>query len=194
MTVVAIVLVLAIGGALVVGQLAADRRRPRANPADEAASAAEPQPQASEVPAAGTDRVVAEKAGPARPGRVPKTALRRVLMVLAGVVFVAFVMAVLLVPKFDTNDMTYVATMRADLRALEDSQEGFFADSVRYARSIAELGFVASAGNTVRIVEASESGWSAVARSAGTSRTCGMFVGKAKPAVRGQAEAVPACE
>ncbi len=194
MTVLAIALVLAIGGALVLGQLAADRRRPRANAPAEVDSAAETRRRASEAPAAGADPVITEGAGPVEPGGARKPAVRRRLVLLAGVLFVAFVLAVFLVPKFDTNDMTYVATMRADLRALEDSEEGFFADSVRYAGSIAELGFVASAGDSVTIVEASESGWSAVARSAGTSRTCGMFVGRAKPAVRGQAEAVPACE
>ncbi len=194
MSVLAVALLLAAGGVLVAAQLMADKRRPRANAPAEAASAAETQHQASAAPAAGADRVVAEGAGPATPGRAPKPAVRRQLVFLAGVLFVAFVLAVLLVPRFDTNDMTSVATMRADLRALEDSQEGFFADSVRYAGSIAELGYVTAAGDSITIVEASESGWSAVARSTGTSKTCGIFVGKAKPALRGQVEAVPACE
>jgi hypothetical protein len=61
----------------------------------------------------------------------------------------------------------YYTTMKADLRNMVTAQELFFADSARYARSREELSasrYQASTGDSVWIVQAGDSAFSAVAQ------------------------------
>jgi len=94
----------------------------------------------------------------------------------------------------NTKEKAYVAAMKADLRNLVTAEEAYFKDNVTYASSTANLYYVTSSGNSVRIVEASGTGWSATATSMATGETCAIYVGSASPPQRGRSvEAQPYC-
>jgi hypothetical protein len=109
--------------------------------------------------------------------------------------------------------IAYLMAMKSDLRNLATAQDSYFADHVTYAGALADLQDTAagrtryepSAGNVVRILQASATGFSAIVRrdpradsllvdgEQGTTKTCGIFVGAATPPVPGQKEGEPKC-
>lgn len=68
-------------------------------------------------------------------------------------------------------------TLRADLRMLAGAQEEFMDDNGYYAARTPDLGFTASAGVRLSIIQGDRNGWSAVAASNATDDECGMYVG-----------------
>lgn len=75
------------------------------------------------------------------------------------------------------GDEDVQATLRADLRMLADAQEEFEADNGYYAARTSDLGFTASAGVRLDIIQGDRNGWSAVAASTATDDECGMYAG-----------------
>lgn len=75
------------------------------------------------------------------------------------------------------GDEEVQATLRSDLRMLADDQEEFRADNGYYAARVSDLGFTASAGVRLSIIQGDRNGWSAVAASTATDDECGMYTG-----------------
>jgi type IV pilus assembly protein PilA len=117
------------------------------------------------------------------------------LIELLIVVVIIGILAAIAIPKFaNTKEKAYVASMRSDLRNLATAEEGYLADYVTYAGTLANLNYMNSPGNTITITAASGSGWSATAKNNATSETCGIFVGSGPPPITGQPEGGVKCQ
>ncbi|HSM09758.1 MAG TPA: hypothetical protein VLA33_12195 [Gemmatimonadota bacterium] len=75
------------------------------------------------------------------------------------------------------GDEEVQATLRADLRMLADAQEDFRADNGYYAARTSDLGFTATTGVRLSIIQGDRNGWSAVAASTTTDDECAMYAG-----------------
>lgn len=75
------------------------------------------------------------------------------------------------------GDEDVQATLRSDLRMLAGAQEEFRADNGYYAARRSDLGFSASAGVRVDVIQGDRNGWSAVAASTATDDECAMYAG-----------------
>src|SRR5256885_3085597 len=99
------------------------------------------------------------------------------LIELLIVVVIIGILAAIAIPKFaSTKEKAYIASMKADLRNLVTAEESYFADNVTYTATIANLAYSQSAGNTVTLVAATGTGWSATAKNHRTTETCGIHV------------------
>src|SRR5690348_17832154 len=97
------------------------------------------------------------------------------LIELLIVVVIIGILAAIAIPKFaNTKAKAYVASMKSDLRNVVTAQEGFFADSVRYADGVNvtnngtcaanKLNFCPTIGNTVVVAAPAPGGaWNATA-------------------------------
>lgn len=68
-----------------------------------------------------------------------------------------------------------LATLRSDLGSLAAAQEAYEADHGHYAARTADLGFTASSGVRVSIIQGDRNGWSATATSGDAE--CAVYVG-----------------
>jgi len=75
------------------------------------------------------------------------------------------------------GDEQVQATLRSDLRVLAGAQEEFMSENGYYAARSSDLGFTASSGVRLSIIQGDRNGWSAVAASTATDDECGMYVG-----------------
>jgi type IV pilus assembly protein PilA len=123
------------------------------------------------------------------------------LIELLIVVVIIGILAAVAIPKFsNTKQRASRSAGIADMRNLATAQEGFRADSNRYA-GIADTGsapgkmnFTPSNGNTSLVLSAGPVGWwGSVAIPGGQS--CGMYLNTARPGVipAGTPEGVPVC-
>src|SRR5215813_8068831 len=84
------------------------------------------------------------------------------LIELLIVVVIIGILAAIAIPKFQaTKGKAFYATMRADLRNLATSEEGYFYDHAGYSMFLDSVQLKPTVGNTVTIVEATATGWSA---------------------------------
>ena len=117
------------------------------------------------------------------------------LIELLIVVVIIGILAAIAIPKFaNTKAKAYVASEKADLRNLVTAQEAYFSDNVTYATTTANLSYNVSAGNTITMVSANGTGWSATSANNATTITCGIFVGSATPPITGESEGAPTCK
>lgn len=72
---------------------------------------------------------------------------------------------------------TVLTVLRSDLRMLAGAQEEYRTDNGYYAARATDLGFTASPGVRVSIIQGDRSGWSAVAASTSTDDECAMYAG-----------------
>jgi prepilin-type N-terminal cleavage/methylation domain-containing protein len=111
------------------------------------------------------------------------------LIELLIVVVIIGILAAIAIPKFaNTKEKAYLASMKADLRNLATTQEGYFADNQVYTTDVGKnnntgtssiQGFVPSAGVTVNATATGGTGWSATAAHTATTKTCAIFIGVA---------------
>jgi prepilin-type N-terminal cleavage/methylation domain-containing protein len=107
------------------------------------------------------------------------------LIELLIVVVIIGILAAIAIPKFaTTKGQAYLSLMKADLRNLATAQEAYSGDAGTYyggAVPAAGLVYNPSAGVTISIVVATQSGWSATATNPLTPRTCAIYFGSAPP-------------
>ncbi|HET7602672.1 MAG TPA: prepilin-type N-terminal cleavage/methylation domain-containing protein [Gemmatimonadales bacterium] len=121
------------------------------------------------------------------------------LIELLIVVVIIGLLAAIAIPKFAaTKTQARLAEMRSDLHNLATAQEAYTSDyNAYYAGAVpnAALLYSPSQGITITIAEGTASGWSAVASSTYTTRTCAVFMGNAAPVapatIEGQIECSP---
>jgi len=70
-----------------------------------------------------------------------------------------------------------LTTLQSDLRMLAGAQEEFMSDNGYYAGRTSDLGFAASPGVRLNIIQGDRNGWSAVAASTSTDDECAMYAG-----------------
>ncbi len=111
------------------------------------------------------------------------------------VVVIIGILAAIATPKFaNTKEKAYVASMKADLRNLVGSEEGYLVDFQTYTTK-AGLGtqYQESPGITVTVQGVTASGWAATAWHTGTTMTCAIFYGNVTPLAPAALEGTPAC-
>ncbi|MCC7053334.1 MAG: prepilin-type N-terminal cleavage/methylation domain-containing protein [Gemmatimonadaceae bacterium] len=109
------------------------------------------------------------------------------LIELLIVVVIIGILAAVAIPKFsNTKQRASRSAGLADMRNLATSQEGFYADSNRYAAigdtgsAAGKMNFTPSNGNTALTLVATTTGWSGVVNIPG-SQKCGIYHGSAAP-------------
>ncbi|HET8650661.1 MAG TPA: prepilin-type N-terminal cleavage/methylation domain-containing protein [Gemmatimonadales bacterium] len=119
------------------------------------------------------------------------------LIELLIVVVIIGILTSIAIPKFAaTKVQARMAQMRGDLRNLATAQEAYASDNnVYYSGAIpnSALVYSPSSGISITIQEGTVSGWSAVASSTETTRTCAIFVGNAAPVAPATIEGHIAC-
>jgi type II secretion system protein G len=116
------------------------------------------------------------------------------LIELLIVVVIIGILAAIAIPKFAaTKEKAYIASMKSDLKNLVTAEEAYFADSLAYTSTVANLSFNTTAGNTPPTITLAGAGWSATIGSSNTTVTCAVFVNTtaAAPATE---EGAPACQ
>ncbi|HEY2825699.1 MAG TPA: prepilin-type N-terminal cleavage/methylation domain-containing protein [Gemmatimonadales bacterium] len=121
------------------------------------------------------------------------------LIELLIVVVIIGILAAIAIPKFAaTRQKALIAAMKADLRNLITSEEGYLADYQSYYGGPVPSGllsFEPSTGVTVVLSNVSASGWSAVATHTGVpGKSCSVYYGSTGVAIApATVEGVVAC-
>jgi prepilin-type N-terminal cleavage/methylation domain-containing protein len=116
------------------------------------------------------------------------------LIELLVVVVVIGVLASIVAPRFAAaKGKSYAAAAASDLHSLALAQENHFAGTQTYTTSLETLRTVVSPGVTIRVVEATGSGWSATATHSSGAVTCAIYLGDATPVRPATSEGATAC-
>jgi prepilin-type N-terminal cleavage/methylation domain-containing protein len=118
------------------------------------------------------------------------------LIELLIVVVIIGILAAIAIPKFAaTKGKAYFAGMQSDLHNLTTAQESYFYDHSRYTNQLDSLHYGMSHGDSVVVVEATVSGWSATAtNSEAYPHFCALFMGSATALAPATAAGVVACQ
>ncbi len=115
----------------------------------------------------------------------PSTKKGFTLIELLIVVVIIGILAAVAIPKFSSTKQRAARSAGvADMRNLATSQEGYYADSNRYAaigdtgNAPGRMNFSLSQGNTALTMVATSTGWSAIMNIQGGER-CGIYHGSA---------------
>jgi type IV pilus assembly protein PilA len=128
----------------------------------------------------------------------PVRSLRRTgftLIELLIVVVIIGILAAIAIPKFQaTKGKAYYAGMRSDLRNLATSEEGYFYDHANYSTFLDSVQLTPTNGNTITILEATPTGWSATSQNAQSyPHFCALYLGSAAPVAPATGQGVVAC-
>ena len=118
------------------------------------------------------------------------------LIELLIVVVIIGILAAIAIPKFgSTKAKAYFAGMESDLHNLTTAEESYFYDHAKYTAALDSLSYNMSHGDTVVVVAASVSGWSAtVANPASYPHFCALFMGSATAVAPATSAGVVACQ
>jgi type IV pilus assembly protein PilA len=118
------------------------------------------------------------------------------LIELLIVVVIIGILAAIAVPKFQaTKGKAYFAGMRSDLHNLTTAEEAYFYDHSAYSSSLDSVSFKPSKGDSVIIVEATASGWSATSQNPQSyPHFCALFLGSAAALAPATDAGVVACQ
>ena len=118
------------------------------------------------------------------------------LIELLIVVVIIGILAAIAIPKFaNTKEKAYVAQMKSDLRNLVNAEEAFFADSVHYTPSVANLSYRQSTGVGTPAIEVGTGYWTAtVTHSQLTGKSCEIAVNTANTLAAGAGDGEPVCD
>jgi prepilin-type N-terminal cleavage/methylation domain-containing protein len=118
------------------------------------------------------------------------------LIELLIVVVIIGILAAIAVPKFSaTKGKAHFAAMKSDLRNLATAQEGYFYDHAAYSSDLDTLNFRGSKGDSIVIVQATVSGWSATSKNTESyPHLCAMYMGSAAPLPPATEVGVVACQ
>jgi prepilin-type N-terminal cleavage/methylation domain-containing protein len=118
------------------------------------------------------------------------------LIELLIVVVIIGILAAIAVPKFQaTKGKAYFAGMRSDLHNLTTAQEAYFYDHSAYTSTMDSLPFKPTKGDSVTIVEATASGWSATSQNPQSyPHFCALYLGTATAVAPATEPGVVACQ
>jgi prepilin-type N-terminal cleavage/methylation domain-containing protein len=118
------------------------------------------------------------------------------LIELLIVVVIIGILAAIAIPKFAaTKGKAHFAAMKSDLHNLTTAQESFFYDHARYTTGLDSAQFTGSHGDSLVIIEASATGWSATsANPESYPHFCALFIGTAAAVTPATAAGVVACQ
>lgn len=126
------------------------------------------------------------------------TAYRRgfTLIELLIVVVIIGILAAIAIPKFqNTKGKANAASLKSDLRNLATAQEAYFYDNSTYATDVSLLSYSNSPGVVLSIIDATASGWSAMAtHPASFPLTCALFQGNVAAATPATVEGLIGCQ
>ena len=117
------------------------------------------------------------------------------LVELLVVVVVIGILAAIAIPKFAaTKGKANFAGMRSDLHNLTTAQESFFYDHSGYTTRLDSLKYSTSPGDSVTVMEATSTGWSATATNPDSyPHFCALFMGSAAAVSPATTQGVVAC-
>ena len=117
------------------------------------------------------------------------------LIELLIVVVIIGILAAIAIPKFsNTKEKAYVAQMKSDLHNLVSAEEAFFADSVHYTPTMAQLNYRQSTGVGTPTIAVGAGFWSAtITHTALPGKTCQIAVNTANTLVATAGEGEPVC-
>ena len=118
------------------------------------------------------------------------------LIELLVVVVIIGILAAIAIPKFGSaRAKAYFAGMESDLHNLTTAEESFFYDHAGYTARLDSLSYNMSHGDSIAVIEASLSGWSATAsNSQSNPHFCALFIGSASAVAPATAAGVVACQ
>jgi prepilin-type N-terminal cleavage/methylation domain-containing protein len=118
------------------------------------------------------------------------------LIELLIVVVIIGILAAIAIPKYQaTKGKAYFAGMRSDLHNLTTAQEAYFYDHSAYTNTMDSLPFKPTKGDSVTIVEATASGWSATSQNPQSyPHFCALFLGTATAVAPATEPGVVACQ
>jgi prepilin-type N-terminal cleavage/methylation domain-containing protein len=118
------------------------------------------------------------------------------LIELLVVVVIIGILAAIAIPKFAaTKGKANFAAMKSDLHNLTTAEESYFYDHSQYSLSLSALSFLGSHGDSLVIVEATATGWSATVTNPDSyPHFCAMFIGTAAALPPATAAGVVACQ
>ena len=119
------------------------------------------------------------------------------LIELMLVVVIVGLLAAIAMPRLSrVRERTYITVMRSDLRNFVNAEESYFYDFAVYTADPARVvprGFTMSADVSLRVNEATSTGWSATTSHAATPVQCYIFLGSAAPLGSASKEGVLDC-
>ena len=118
------------------------------------------------------------------------------LIELLIVVVIIGILAAIAIPKFaNTKEKAYVAQMKSDLRNLVNAEEAFFADSVHYTATMAQLNYRQSTGVGTPTIAVGAGFWSAtITHTALAGRSCQIAVNTGNTLVPTAGDGEPVCK
>jgi prepilin-type N-terminal cleavage/methylation domain-containing protein len=118
------------------------------------------------------------------------------LIELLIVVCIIGLLAAIAIPRFNhVKQKANVATMQTALKNLGQAEETFFAEHGSYSDELDSLNFKPSAEMTLTVVEATNTGWSAmITHPQAVPHKCAFYLGSAAPVAPATTQGSLACE
>jgi type IV pilus assembly protein PilA len=118
------------------------------------------------------------------------------LIELLIVIVIIGILAAIAIPKFaNTKEKAYVAQMKSDLHNLVSAEESFFADSVKYTNTLAQLKYRQSTGVASPAIFVGAGFWSAtITHNSLPGHSCQIAFNTANTLVTTAGDGEPVCK